>query len=235
MGQKVNPIGLRTALTKNWESRWFSDKKIAGKTQFGDWLQEDQKIRKFIKEKFAAAAIARIQIERFANRVRITIVSARPGVLIGKKGAELDTLRAAVAKLAADKEIFVEVAEMRRAETCAQLVAESVAQQLERRIGFRRAMKRAIQSAMDMGADGIKINCAGRLGGAELAREEQYKEGRVPLHTLKANIDYGFIEANTTAGKIGVKVWICHKDSAEEENYAVNAKKGKVQKGSARK
>ncbi|MBQ9088916.1 MAG: 30S ribosomal protein S3 [Lentisphaeria bacterium] len=235
MGQKVNPIGLRTALTKNWESRWFSDKKTAGRTQFGDWLHEDLAIRSFIKEKFAAAAIARIQIERFANRVRVTIVSARPGVLIGKKGAELDSLRAAVAKLASDKEVFVEVSEMRRAETCAQLVAESVAQQLERRIGFRRAMKRAIQSAMDMGADGIKINCAGRLGGAELAREEQYKEGRVPLHTLKANIDYGFIEANTTAGKIGVKVWICHKDSAEEEDYAVNAKKGKVQKGSARK
>ena len=235
MGQKVNPIGLRTALTKNWESRWFSDKKTAGHTQFGDWLHEDLAIRSFIKEKFAAAAIARIQIERFANRVRVTIVSARPGVLIGKKGAELDSLRAAVAKLASDKEVFVEVSEMRRAETCAQLVAESVAQQLERRIGFRRAMKRAIQSAMDMGADGIKINCAGRLGGAELAREEQYKEGRVPLHTLKAKIDYGFVEANTTAGKIGVKVWICHKDSAEEEDYAVNAKKGKVQKGSARK
>ena len=235
MGQKVNPIGLRTALTKDWDSRWFADKKVAGKTQFGTWLHEDQEIRKFIKDKFAAAAIARIKIERFANRVRVTIISARPGVLIGKKGAELETLRAAVAKLAADKEVFVEVAEMRRAETCAQLVAESVAQQLERRIGFRRAMKRAIQAAMDMGADGIKINCAGRLGGAELAREEQYKEGRVPLHTLKANIDYGFVEANTTAGKIGVKVWICHKDSAEEENYAVNAKKGKVQKGSARK
>ena len=235
MGQKVNPIGLRTALTKNWESRWFSDKKTNGRTQFGDWLHEDLAIRSFIKEKFAAAAIARIQIERFANRVRVTIVSARPGVLIGKKGAELESLRAAVAKLASDKEVFVEVSEMRRAETCAQLVAESVAQQLERRIGFRRAMKRAIQSAMDMGADGIKINCAGRLGGAELAREEQYKEGRGPLHTLKANIDYGFIEANTTAGKIGVKVWICHKDSAEEEDYAVNAKKGKVQKGSARK
>ena len=235
MGQKVNPIGLRTALTKNWESRWFSDKKTAGRTQFGDGLHEDLAIRSFIKEKFAAAAIARIQIERFANRVRVTIVSARPGVLIGKKGAEMESLRAAVAKLASDKEVFVEVSEMRRAETCAQLVAESVAQQLERRIGFRRAMKRAIQSAMDMGADGIKINCAGRLGGAELAREEQYKEGRVPLHTLKANIDYGFIEANTTAGKIGVKVWICHKDSAEEEDYAVNAKKGKVQKGSARK
>jgi len=235
VGQKVNPIGLRTALTRNWESRWFADKKTAGKTLFGDWLHEDLEIRRYIKEKFLAAAIARIQIERFANRVRITIVSARPGLLIGKKGAELDSLRAQVAKLAADKEVFVEVSELRRAETCAQLVAENVAQQLERRIGFRRAMKRAIQTAMDMGADGIKINCAGRLGGAELAREEQYKDGRIPLHTLKANIDYGFTEANTTAGKIGVKVWVCHKDSAEEENYAVNAKKGKVQKGAARK
>ena len=235
MGQKVNPIGLRTALTKNWDSRWFADRKSNGRTQFGDWLHEDLAIRSFIKEEFAAAAIARIQIERFANRVRVTIVSARPGVLIGQKGAKLEGLRAAVAKLASDKEMFVDVVELRRAETCAQLVAESVAQQLERRIGFRRAMKRAIQSAMDMGADGIKINCAGRLGGAELAREEQYKEGRVPLHTLKANIDYGFVEANTTAGKIGVKVWICHKDSAEEEDYAVNAKKSKVQKGSARK
>ena len=235
MGQKVNPIGLRTALTRNWESRWFADKKDGGRTLFGDWLHEDLAIRKFIKEKFAAAAIARIQIERFANRVRVTIVSARPGVLIGKKGAELDALRAEVAKIASDKEVFIEVSELRRAETCAQLVAENVAQQLERRIGFRRAMKRAIQTAMDMGADGIKINCAGRLGGAELAREEQYKEGRVPLHTLKADIDYGFTEANTTAGKIGVKVWVCHKDSAEEENYAVNAKKGKVQKGAARK
>ena len=235
MGQKVNPIGLRTALTRNWESRWFADKKVGGRTQFGEWLHEDLAIRNYIKTKFAAAAIARIQVERFANRVRVTIASARPGLLIGKKGAELDTLRAEVAKLASGKEVFVEVSELRRAETNAQLVAENIAQQLERRIGFRRAMKRAIQSAMDMGADGIKINCAGRLGGAELAREEQYKEGRVPLHTLKANIDYGFTEANTTAGKIGVKVWVCHKDSAEEENYAVNAKKGKVQKGSARK
>ena len=235
MGQKVNPIGLRTALTRNWESRWFADKKIGGRTQFGEWLHEDLAIRNFIKTKFAAAAIARIQVERFANRVRVTIVSARPGVLIGKKGAELEKLRAEVATLATGKEVFVEVSEIRRSETNAQLVAESIAQQLERRIGFRRAMKRAIQSAMEAGADGIKINCAGRLGGAELAREEQYKEGRVPLHTLKANIDYGFTEANTTAGKIGVKVWVCHKDSAEEENYAVNAKKGKVQKGSARK
>ncbi|WP_294478517.1 30S ribosomal protein S3 [uncultured Victivallis sp.] len=235
MGQKVNPIGLRTALTKNWESRWFPSKAFGGKNLFGEWLHEDLAIRKYIKEKFAAAAIARIQIERFANRVRVIISSARPGLLIGKKGAELDALRAEIAKLVAGKEVFTEIVEIRRAETNAQLVAESIAQQLERRIGFRRAMKRAIQTAMEMGVDGIKINCAGRLGGAELAREEQYKEGRVPLHTLKANIDYGFTEANTTAGKIGVKVWICHKDSTEEQDYAVNAKKSKVQKGSARK
>ena len=232
MGQKVNPIGLRTALTRDWESRWF-----AGKALFGKWLHEDLKIRKFIKEKFAAAAIARIQIERFASRVRITIFAARPGMLIGKKGAELDVLRQDVMKMVEGKDIrdiAVDVNEIKRAETNAQLVAENVAMQLERRIGFRRAMKRAIQTAMDMGVDGIKINCAGRLGGAELARTEQYKEGRVPLHTLKANIDYGFVEANTTAGKIGVKVWICHKEGMEEQDYAVNAKKNKVQKGAAR-
>ena len=232
MGQKVNPIGLRTALTRNWESRWF-----AGKALFGKWLHEDLKIRKFIKEKFAAAAIARIQIERFASRVRITIFAARPGMLIGKKGAELDVLRQDVMKMVEGKDIrdiAVDVNEIKRAETNAQLVAENVAMQLERRIGFRRAMKRAIQTALDMGVDGIKINCAGRLGGAELARTEQYKEGRVPLHTLKANIDYGFVEANTTAGKIGVKVWICHKEGMEEQDYAVNAKKNKVQKGAAR-
>ena len=240
MGQKVNPIGLRTALTKDWESKWF-----AGKAQFGEWLHEDLKIRKFIKEDYVikgknelasnAAAIARILIERYASRIRVTIYTARPGMLIGKKGEELETLRQALSKLVAGKEIVTEIVEIRRAEVNAQLVAESIAQQLERRIGFRRAMKRAIQLAMEQGAEGIKINCAGRLGGAELAREEQYKEGRVPLHTLKANIDYGFVEANTTAGKIGVKVWICKKDSVEEQENAVNAKKSKVQKGSARK
>ncbi len=240
MGQKVNPIGLRTALTKDWESRWF-----AGKNLFGEWLHEDLKIRKFIKEQYvikgknelasAAAAIAKIKIERFANRVRVIIHSARPGLLIGKKGDELEGLRAAIVKLVENKEVFIEIVEIRRPEVNAQLVAESIAQQLERRIGFRRAMKRAIQIAMETGADGIKVNCAGRLGGAELAREEQYKEGRVPLHTLKANIDYGFTEANTTAGKIGVKVWICHKEGMEDQDYAANAKKSKVQKGSARK
>lgn len=232
MGQKVNPIGLRTALTKDWESRWFADKAL-----FGKWLHEDLKIRKYIKTKFAAAAIARIQIERFATRIRLTVLAARPGLLVGKKGAELDNLRAEILQLVGGKDIrdiAVDVVEVKRAETNAQLVAENVAMQLERRIGFRRAMKRAIQTAMDMGVDGIKINCAGRLGGAELARNEQYKEGRVPLHTLRAKIDYGFTEANTTAGKIGVKVWICHKDGQEEQDYAINAKKNKVQKGSAR-
>ena len=230
MGQKVNPIGLRTALTKDWDSRWF-----AGKALFGEWLHEDLKIRKFIKEKYAAAAIARIKIERFTSRVRITICSARPGILIGKRGADLDVLRQEVAKLTDKKEVFVEISEIKRAEANAQLVAENIAMQLERRIGFRRAMKRAIQQAMDLGVDGIKISCSGRLGGAELARFEQYKEGRVPLHTLKANIDYGFVEANTTAGKIGVKVWICHKENMEDQEYAVNAKKSKVQKDSTRK
>lgn len=230
MGQKVNPIGLRTALTKDWDSRWF-----AGKALFGEWLHEDLKIRKFIKEKYAAAAIARIKIERFTSRVRITICSARPGILIGKRGADLDVLRQEVAKLTDKKEVFVEISEIKRAEANAQLVAENIAMQLERRIGFRRAMKRAIQQAMDLGVDGIKISCSGRLGGAELARFEQYKEGRVPLHTLKANIEYGFVEANTTAGKIGVKVWICHKENMEDQEYAVNAKKSKVQKDSTRK
>ena len=230
MGQKVNPIGLRTALTRNWESRWF-----AGKALFGEWLHEDLKIRNYIKTKFAQAAIARVQIERFARRVRVTICTARPGLIIGKKGEDLEKLRNEIVKFTNNREVFIEISEIKRAECNAQLVAENIAMQLERRIGFRRAMKRAIQLAMDNGADGIKINCAGRLGGAELARSEQYKEGRVPLHTLRANIDYGFTEANTTAGKIGVKVWICQKDTTEDSEYAVNAKKGKVQKGSARK
>jgi len=230
VGQKVNPIGLRTTITKNWESRWF-----AKSPTFGEWLHEDLKIRKYIKDNFMSAAIARIQIERFASRIRITIFSARPGLLIGKRGAELDTLKQSLVKFAPGKEIFIDVAEIKRAEVNAQLVAENIASQLERRIGFRRAMKKAIQTAMDMGVEGIKVNVSGRLGGAELARNEQYKEGKVPLHTLRAIIDYGFTEANTTAGKIGVKVWICHREPTEDQEYAVNAKKGKVQKNSARK
>lgn len=230
MGQKVNPIGLRTAINKNWESRWFAKKDV-----FGEWLHEDLKIRAHIKQEFSSAAIARVQIERFASRIRVTIFSARPGLLIGKRGTELETLKASLIKYAPGKEIFIDIAEIKRAEVNAQLVAESIAMQLERRIGFRRAMKKAIQVAMEMGVEGIKINCAGRLGGAELARSEQYKDGKIPLHTLRAIIDYGFAEGNTTAGKIGIKVWICHKEPTEDQEYAVNAKKGKVQKGSARK
>ena len=230
MGQKVNPIGLRLALNKNWSSLWF-----ARKDCFGNWLHEDVVIRNFIKKNYAGAAIAKVLIERYVNRVRTTIFSGRPGALVGKKGAELEKLRGDVSKLLGKgQELLLDVVEVKQPETCAQLVAENIASQLEHRIGFRRAMKKAIQTAMELGAEGIKIQCSGRLGAAELARTEQYKEGRTPLHTLKAFIDYGFTEANTTAGKIGVKVWICHKEPTEVMQNAVNAKKSKAQKGAAR-
>ena len=230
MGQKVNPVGLRLALNKNWSSRWYAAKK-----NFGDWLLEDNKVREFIKKNYNAAAISKVLIERCGERVRITIFAARPGILIGRKGADLETLKTTVAKLLASKnELILDVVEISRPDTDAQLVAEGIAAQLERRIGFRRAMKKAIQVAMEAGVEGIKIQCAGRLGGAELARTEHYKEGRTPLHTLKAHIDYAFTEANTTAGKIGIKVWICHKEPTEVMQNAVNAKKGKAQKGAAR-
>jgi len=229
VGQKVNPIGFRIAVNKNWDSRWFAKKAI-----FGDWLHEDLKIRDRVKKDFFSAAIAKIMIERATNSIRVTIFSARPGMLIGRKGGELEKIRQLVSKYVECRDVLVDVKEVKNAETNAQLVAENIAMQLERRIGFRRAMKKSIQMAMDMGVEGIKIRCAGRLGGAELARIEQYKDGKIPLHTLKANIDYGFAEANTTAGKIGIKVWVCHKESVEEMNNAINAKKGKTQKSSAR-
>jgi small subunit ribosomal protein S3 len=229
VGQKVNPIGFRVAVNKNWDSRWF-----AKKANFGEWLHEDLKIRTKIKKDFASAAIAKILLERSKSSIRATIYSARPGILIGRKGVELDKIRQIVEKHVSCRDVMVDVKEIKNAETNAQLVAESIAMQLERRIGFRRAMKKAIQTAMDMGVEGIKIRCAGRLGGAELARVEQYKDGKIPLHTLRANIDYGFAEAMTTAGKIGIKVWICHKESFEEMNNAINAKKGKAQKSAAR-
>lgn len=229
MGQKVNPIGFRIAVNKNWDSRWFAKKAI-----FGDWLHEDLKIRERIKKEFFSAAIAKIMIERATNSIRVTVFSARPGILIGRKGGELEKIRVIVNQYVECRDVLVDVKEIKNAETNAQLVAENIGMQLERRIGFRRAMKKSIQMAMDMGVEGIKIRCAGRLGGAELARVEQYKDGKIPLHTLKANIDYGFAEANTTAGKIGIKVWICHKESIEEMNNAINAKKGKAQKSPTR-
>jgi len=203
MGQKTNPIGLRIPLTKDWRSKWFSAKK-----GFANLLQEDRMIRKALQKKLEGASVPRINIERAASRCRVTIFTARPGVVIGRKGAEIDKIKEDLSKLTG-KEIYVDIQEIKQAETDAQLVAENVALQLERRISFRRAMKKSVQTAMDFGVDGIKIRCAGRLGGAELARVEIYHQGRVPLHTLRANLDYGFAEAKTVYGKLGVKCWIC--------------------------
>ena len=212
MGQKVNPIGLRVAVNKDWRSRWFADKKT-----FGTLVNEDVKIRKLVKQRLEAAAVSEIIIERYANRVRVTICTARPGIVIGRKGQDIERIREEIAKMTG-KEIYIEIREVRNPDTNAQLVAESIALQLERRVSFRRAMKRAIKTAVDMGVDGIKTRVSGRLGGSELARTEWYKEGRVPLHTLRANIEYGFAEAHTTAGLIGVKVWICKaKEEPEKE------------------
>src|SRR5213596_3639530 len=209
MGQKTNPIGLRVAVTHDWRSKWYAEKK-----EFGKLLTEDYQIRSVLKKKLESASVPRILIERAATRCRITILTARPGVVIGRKGAEIDKLKEELSKMTG-KEIYVDIIEIKQPETDAQLVAENVALQLERRVSFRRAMKKAIQTAMDMGAEGIKVRCAGRLGGAELARVEQYHWGRVPLHTLRANIDYGFAEAKTVYGKLGIKCWICKGETAK--------------------
>jgi small subunit ribosomal protein S3 len=214
MGQKTNPIGLRISLNKDWRSRWFAEKR-----DFGRFLVEDCKIRQILKSKLEAASVPKIVIERAANRCRITIFTARPGVVIGRKGAEIDKLKEELSKMTG-KEIYVDIQEVKSPEIDAQLVAENVAMQLERRISFRRAMKKAVQTAMDFGAQGIKVRCSGRLGGAELARCELYHQGRVPLHTLRANIDYGFAEAKTLYGKIGVKCWICRGESTPEKAVA---------------
>lgn len=202
MGQKVHPYGLRLGIVKGWKSQWFADKKT-----YTDFLHEDFKIRKYIKKALAQAAVADITIERAANRLRIKIHSARPGVIIGRRGAEIDKLKEELQGIT-QKEIFIDIAEIKNPNISAQLVAENIAFQIEKRIPFRRAMKKAVQTAMQSGAGGIKIACSGRLGGAEIARREGYKEGKVPLHTLRADIDYGFTEALTTYGLIGVKVWI---------------------------
>jgi small subunit ribosomal protein S3 len=211
MGQKTNPTGLRVAVNHDWRSKWY-----AGKKEFGKLLTEDRLIREKLRDRLKDAAVPRILIERAANRCRVTILTARPGVVIGRKGAEIDKLKEEMSRMTG-KEVYIDILEIRQPETDAQLVAEGVAVQLERRVSFRRAMKKAIQTAMDMGADGIKIRCAGRLGGAELARVETYHEGRVPLHTLRANIDYGFAEALTLYGKLGVKCWICKGETKNEK------------------
>src|ERR1041384_7760808 len=211
MGQKTNPIGFRVAVTRDWRSKWY-----AGKKEFGKLLTEDRNIRELLKKKLESASVPKILIERAANRCRITILTARPGIVIGRKGAEIDKLKEELSRMTG-KEIYVDIQEIKHPEIDAQLVAENVALQLERRISFRRAMKKAVQVAMDFGAEGIKIRCAGRLGGAELARVETYHEGRVPLHTLRANIEYGFAEAKTVYGKLGVKCWICKGEISKEK------------------
>ena len=201
MGQKVHPIGFRVGVTRGWVSTWFS------KRDYASFLHGDLKIRKFVKERLAHAGVSSVEIERASNRARINIWTARPGIIIGKRGAEVDRLKTDLQELTG-KQIYVNIKEVRKAEVDAQLVAENIAMQLERRIAFRRAMKKAVASAMRFGAKGIKVRCAGRLGGAEIARSEWYREGRVPLQTLRADIDYGFALGRTTYGAIGVKVWI---------------------------
>lgn len=207
MGQKVNPIGFRVAVDHDWRSRWFADKR-----SFGDFLAEDCRIRDLVAKTVKEGAIASVRIERYANRVRVNIHTARPGIVMGKGGEEVERLRKALNKLT-KKEVFIEVTEVRDADANAQLVAESIADQIVRRITVKRAMKRAQRTAMEMGVDGIKMLASGRINGAELSRVEWMKEGKVPLHTLRAHIEYGFAEADTTAGKIGVKVWICKGDN----------------------
>ena len=201
MGQKVNPIGLRLGINRTWDSRWFARK------EYGNLLLDDLGLRKFLHQRLGQAGVSRVIIERAAKKTRITLHSARPGVVIGKKGADIERLRTDIAKLT-NSEVSLNIVEIRKPEIEAKLIADSIAQQLERRVAFRRAMKRAVQSAMRLGAQGIRINCSGRLGGAEIARMEWYREGRVPLHTLRADFDFAYGTAKTTYGVCGVKVWV---------------------------
>ena len=201
MGQKVNPIGLRLGINRTWDSRWYADEK------YGDMLHEDIKLREYLFSRLGQAGVSRIVIERPAKKARVTIHTARPGVVIGKKGADIEKLRLDLSRMTGS-EVHLNIVEIRKPEIDAKLVADNIAQQLERRVAFRRAMKRAVQSAMRLGAEGIRINCGGRLGGAEIARMEWYREGRVPLHTLRADVDYGTSTGQTTYGACGVKVWI---------------------------
>ena len=213
MGQKVHPIGLRLGIIKTWDSRWFSQKNYAA------LLHEDIKIRKIVKERLMHAGVAKVEIERAGQKAKINIHTARPGIIIGKKGAEVDKLKKDLEAMTG-KQMYINIQEIRRPELDAQLVSENIALQLERRIAFRRAMKKAVTSALRLGAQGVKIMCAGRLAGSEIARTEWYREGRVPLHTLRADIQYGFFEAKTTMGQIGVKVWIYRGDVLQQPTTA---------------
>lgn len=213
MGQKVNPIGLRLGINKSWSSKWFAEKK------YGDLVHQDIKLRKFLKKKFYHAGVSKIEIERAADKAKVNIHAARPGIIIGKKGSEIEKLKKDLDSMTGG-ETIINIMEVRKPEIDAQLVAENVALQLERRIAFRRAMKKSVTSALKFGAKGIRITCSGRLGGAEMSRTEWYREGKVPLHTLRADIDYGFAEARTTYGAIGVKVLIYHGDVLPDKKQA---------------
>jgi small subunit ribosomal protein S3 len=224
MGQKVNPIGLRLGINKLWDSRWFAKKDYATN------LHQDLEIRKFVQENLAQAGIAKVVIERLAKKARLTIYTARPGVLIGKKGADIDKLRKKLSDIA-NTDVTVNLVEVRKPEIDAKLIAENIAQQIERRVSFRRAMKRAMQSALRLGAQGIRVNCSGRLGGAEIARMEWYREGRVPLHTLRSDVDYALGEAKTTYGIIGIKVWVYKGEILEKNPYLLEAKASEAPAG----
>jgi small subunit ribosomal protein S3 len=227
MGNKTNPIGMRLQVNRTWDSRWYADTK-----DYGDLLLEDLRIRDFIHEECKQAGVARVIIERPHRKCRVTIHTARPGVIIGKKGADIEVLRKKLASMT-DSELHLNIVEVRKPELDAQLVGESIAQQLERRVSFRRAMKRAVQNAMRRGALGIRVNVAGRLGGAEIARTEWYREGRVPLHTLRADIDYAHVEATTPYGIIGIKTWIFKGEIMEHDPQARDRKSQEIQDGPA--
>jgi len=225
MGNKINPIGLRVGVNRTWDSRWFADG-----DDYANLLREDRAVRGHIMKMQRQAGISKVVIERPHKKCRVTVHTARPGVLIGKKGADIDKLRGQLSKLT-DSEVHLNVVEIRKPEIDATLIAEGIAQQLERRVAFRRAMKRSVQSALRLGAQGIRINCAGRLGGAEIARTEWYREGRVPLHTLRADIDYGYARAQTAYGIIGIKVWIFKGEIMEHDPMASERRAGEMQEG----
>ena len=228
MGQKVNPIGLRLGINRTWDSRWFARK------EYGNLLLDDLGLRRFLHKRLSQAGVSRVVIERAARRTRITLHSARPGVVIGKKGADIEKLKTDLGKFT-DSEVHLNIVEIRKPEIDAKLVADNIGQQLERRVAFRRAMKRAVQSAMRLGAGGIRINCSGRLGGAEIARMEWYREGRVPLHTLRADVDYGVATAFTTYGTCGVKVWIFKGEILEHDPMAQDKRLAEGEAGRPRR
>ncbi len=225
MGQKVNPYGIRLGINKTWSSRWFS------KTEYTKLLHQDLKIKNYVEKKLANASISKINIERAAKKLRLSIYSSRPGIIIGKKGADIETLKNDLSKMS-NLEVFLDIKEVRKPEVEAKLVAENIASQLEKRISFRRAMKKAVQSAMRLGAKGVKVVCSGRLGGAEIARTEKYHEGSVPLHTLRGDIDYSTAEAETTYGICGIKVWINKGEILSKDPYA--SEKKQIDQGSVR-